>query len=60
LVSELSRLGRSTGEIIQLMKTLTDQSIEFVAVKQGVQINAQNKKDMSSKVMITIFSLISI
>jgi DNA invertase Pin-like site-specific DNA recombinase len=33
LVSELSRLGRSTGEIIQLIKTLTDQSIEFIAVK---------------------------
>jgi DNA invertase Pin-like site-specific DNA recombinase len=41
------------------MKTLTDQSIEFVAVKQGVRINAQNKKDMSSKVMITIFSLLA-
>lgn len=59
LVSELSRLGRSTGEIIQLIKTLTDQSIEFIAVKQGVRIDAQNNKDMSSKVMITIFSLLA-
>ena len=59
LVSELSRLGRSTGEVIQLIKTLTDQKIEFVAVKQGFQINSQNNKDMTSKVMVTIFTLLA-
>lgn len=59
LVSELSRLGRSTGEVIQLIKTLTDQKIEFVAVKQGFQINSQNNKDMTSKIMVTIFSLLA-
>ena len=59
LVSELSRLGRSTGEVIQLIKTLTDQNIEFVAVKQGFRINSQNNKDMTSKVMVTIFSLLA-
>ena len=59
LVSELSRLGRSTGEVIQLIKTLTDQNIEFVAVKQGFRINSQNSKDMTSKVMVTIFSLLA-
>ena len=59
LVSELSRLGRSTGEVIQLIKTLTDQKIEFVAVKQGFRIDSQNNKDMTSKVMVTIFSLLA-
>lgn len=59
LVSELSRLGRSTGEVIQLIKSLSDQKIEFIAVKQGFRINSQNKKDMSSKVMVTIFSLLA-
>jgi DNA invertase Pin-like site-specific DNA recombinase len=59
LVSELSRLGRSTGEVIQLIKALTDQKIEFVAVKQGFQINSQNNKDMTSKVMVTIFTLLA-
>ena len=59
LVSELSRLGRSTGEVIQLIKTLTDQKIEFVAVKQGFRITSQNNKDMTSKVMVTIFSLLA-
>ena len=59
LVSELSRLGRSTGEVIQLIKTLSDQKIEFVAVKQGFRIDSQNNKDMTSKVMVTIFSLLA-
>ena len=59
LVSELSRLGRSTGEVIQLIKSLTDQKIEFVAVKQGFRINSQNNKDMTSKVTVTIFSLLA-
>ena len=59
LVSELSRLGRSTSEVIPLIKTLTDQKIEFVAVKQGFRINSQNNKDMTSKVMVTIFSLLA-
>lgn len=59
LVSELSRLGRSTGEVIQLIKSLSDQEIEFIAVKQGFRINSQNNNDMSSKVMVTIFSLLA-
>jgi len=59
LVSELSRFGRSTGEVIQLIKALTDQEIEFIAVKQDFRINSQNNKDMTSKVMVTIFSLLA-
>ena len=59
LVSELSRLGRSTGEVIQLIKNLSDQKVEFIAVKQGFRINSQNNKDMTSKVMVTIFSLLA-
>ena len=59
MVSELSRLGRSTGEVIQLIKTLTDQKIEFVSVKQGFRINSQNNNDMTSKVMVTVFSLLA-
>jgi hypothetical protein len=48
-----------TGKVIQLIKTLTDQKIEYVAVKQGFRINSQNNKDMTSKVIVTIFSLLA-
>jgi DNA invertase Pin-like site-specific DNA recombinase len=59
IVSELSRLGRSTGEVIQLVKDLTERKIEFIAIKQGLRIDARNGHDMTTKVMITIFSLLA-
>jgi DNA invertase Pin-like site-specific DNA recombinase len=59
IVSEFSRLGRSTGEVIQLVKELMTREVEFVAIKQGLQLNAKNKQDMTSKVMVTIFSLLA-
>ena len=59
IVSELSRLGRSTGEVIQLVKEFAERSLEFVAIKQGLSINSQNGQDMNSKVMVTIFSLLA-
>jgi DNA invertase Pin-like site-specific DNA recombinase len=59
LVSELSRLGRSTGEVINLIKIITEQQVEFISIKQGLRINSKNNKDMTSKVMVTIFSLLA-
>jgi len=59
LVSELSRLGRSTGEVIQLVNTLAARQVDFNAIKQGLRISVGSGKDMSSKVMLTIFSLLS-
>lgn len=59
VVSELSRLGRSTGEVIQLVKQLATQKIEFIAIKQSLRINSQNDQNMTSKVMVTIFSLLA-
>ena len=59
LVPELSRLGRSTGEVIQLVNTLAAREVDFNAIKQGLRINAANGSDMTSKVMLTIFSLLA-
>ena len=59
IVSELSRLGRSTGEIIQLINQLSEMKVELIAIKQSLKINTKNRKDMTSKVMVTIFSLLA-
>lgn len=59
IVSELSRLGRSTGEVIQLIKDLTERKIELVAIKQNLRIDARNGQDMTTKVIVTIFSLLA-
>jgi DNA invertase Pin-like site-specific DNA recombinase len=55
IVSELSRLGRSLGEIIQIVDSLVKKQVRFVAVKQGMVINGKN--DIQTKVMVTMFGL---
>ncbi len=55
IISELSRLGRSVGQIIQIVDALIKNNIRFVAIKENIKING--KQDIQSKVMITMFSL---
>jgi DNA invertase Pin-like site-specific DNA recombinase len=59
IVAELSRIGRSTGEVIQLVNDITASNVEFIAIKQGLRINAHNGQDIASKVIVTIFSLLA-
>ena len=55
LVSELSRLGRSVGQIIQLVDRLLKQQVRLVAIKEHIQLNGA--QDLQTKVMITLFGL---
>ena len=55
IVSELSRIGRSTAEIINLVNDLVDRKVRFISIKQNIDINGT--KDTTSKVMVTMFSL---
>ncbi len=54
IVTELSRLGRSTAEVISLINELVRRSIRVIVIKQNLDI-AQH--DMSSKIIVTLFSL---
>ncbi len=54
IVTELSRLGRSTAEVIGLVNELIKKQVRVIAIKQGLDIK---QHDMNSKVMITLFSL---
>lgn len=56
IVTEISRLGRSTAEVIQLIDSLLESGIRLVAIKQGLDLNAH---DMSSKIVVTMFSLLA-
>ncbi len=55
LVSELSRLGRSVGQIIQMVDYLIRNQIRLVAIKESIDLSG--KQDIPTKVMITMFSL---
>ena len=54
-MSELSRLGRSVGQIIQLVDRLIKQRVQLVAIKEHIQLNGT--QDIQTKVMITLFGL---
>jgi len=56
IVTELSRLGRSTAEVISLINALVDKSIRVIICKQNLDISQQ---DMNSKIIVTLFSLFS-
>src|SRR4029450_6988601 len=55
LVSELSRLGRSVGQIIQLVDRLMTPQVRRIAIKESLQLNGA--QDMQTKVMVTTLSL---
>ena len=58
IVSELSRLGRSTAEVVEIVNGLVATGIGLICIKQNINIPCDAQRmDMSSKVMITMFSL---
>lgn len=54
IVTELSRIGRSTAEVIALVNALVEGNIRLIVIKQNLDISRQ---DMNSKIIITLFSL---
>ena len=55
LVSELSRLGRSLGQIIQTVDALVKQRVRFITIKEGIELNG--RQDIQAKVMVTMIGL---
>ncbi|GHO89397.1 recombinase family protein [Dictyobacter formicarum] len=58
IVTELSRLGRNTVEIIALVHELVQRGIRLIALKQNIDLN-DGQHDMSSKIIVTVFSLLA-
>ena len=55
VVSELSRLGRSLGQVIQIVEELVKRKICFTAIKESIHF--EGKQDLQTKVMIALFGL---
>ena len=56
IVTELSRLGRSTAEVISLVNNLISRHIRLIVIKQSLDIQ-HNRQDMTAKIIVTLFSL---
>jgi DNA invertase Pin-like site-specific DNA recombinase len=54
IITELSRLGRNTGEVINLIDTIIKMGVEVRILKQNLIIK---DKDPMNKMMITILSM---
>ncbi len=55
IVTELSRLGRSLGQIITIIDRLVKEQINLIALKENIQLKGE--RDIQAKVMITMFGL---
>ena len=55
IVSELSRLGRSLGQIIQIVDTLVKKGVRLVAIKESIRFDG--RQTMQTKVMVALFGL---
>lgn len=56
LVTELSRLGRSTGQVIHLIDELVNKGIRIIIAKQNLTLG-KGQRDIQSLAMITLLSL---
>jgi DNA invertase Pin-like site-specific DNA recombinase len=55
IVPELSRLGRSVGQVITIVDQLIKKKIKVICLKENIRLNGRH--DIQTKVMITMFSL---
>jgi DNA invertase Pin-like site-specific DNA recombinase len=55
IVSELSRLGRSLGQVIQIVDELVKRKVRFTAIKENIRF--EGKQDLQTEVMIALFGL---
>ena len=55
MVSELSRLGRSLNQILQIVEQLLHKDIRLVAIKESIRF--EGKQNLQTKAMIALFGL---
>jgi len=60
IVSELSRLGRSIKEVLFIIEQMVEQKqARLILIKQNIVLDPHNRKDVTNKVLITIFSMMA-
>ena len=58
VVTELSRLGRSLGQIVAILDALSKAGVASVALKENIRV--EGKQDIQTKVMTTLFALFAL
>jgi DNA invertase Pin-like site-specific DNA recombinase len=55
LIYELSRIGRSLGQIINIVNNLVEKKVRFVSIKEDININGTHS--IQSKVTVGLFGI---
>ena len=59
IVSELSRLGRSVGQLATMVDTFINNKIKFIAIKENICLNGDGKKDIQTTALVSCFSMLA-
>ncbi len=60
ITSELSRLGRSIKETLNIIETIVhEKHARLILIKQNLDMNPHNKNNISNKILITVFSMLA-
>lgn len=60
IASELSRLGRSIKETLNIVEEITyEKHSRLILIKQNLDLNPKDKKNITNKVMITVFAMVA-
>jgi len=60
IVSELSRLGRSMKEILNIIENISEEKqSRLILIKQNIDLNPNDIHNVTNKVLITVFSMLA-
>jgi DNA invertase Pin-like site-specific DNA recombinase len=60
ITSELSRLGRSIKEILNIIEMITrEKQARLILIKQNLDLNPNDTNNITNKVLITVFSMLA-
>jgi putative DNA-invertase from lambdoid prophage Rac len=57
--TEISRLGRSTSEVLNLVNQILKNGTRIIFTKQNLDLSLSNQNDMVTKIVLTIFSMLA-
>ena len=57
IVSELSRIGRSGGQIVRTVDALIKRNVRFISVKEGISLDEE--RNSQTQAMVRMFCLLA-
>ena len=59
IVAELSRLGRSLGQVIEIVNRLIEGRVRLWSITDGIRLDGSGEMDLATKTMVAMFGLMA-